>query len=289
MSNAPQLRVKSVETLRDHGDAWRHPEDAIAPNHPFYGVINGAPAPYLPKDGPIFFDLWGQGKTGEELIAELFRLKIVENITHNSPIDDIIRRVNHEVDLRLQEHVFPDKPSERPGACFALVKLLPDGFQIIQCGDCMVFWETSDGSLHQTPNQMETFQVLKHQWRQLMEECGGIRDAAWERYCPYIKEFRAKCANKDYGWLNGDLNLDVCHQSQVNSLSYPKRILICTDGFFRYTERGRDVAEWLFYTARNSGLRGISRYVQTCEDMERGKTHVDYAEKTAILLELACE
>lgn len=278
------MKVTKIETFYSAGSA-RFAEDLIIADYPHFIVADGTSDPYLPENGPKL----RKGLSGGQIVCQAIKhgVQTVQDRDMCS-FRSVIEHVNWKVSEQ-KGGIFP-----LSGACVAGAKINDNGsLELFQCGDCMIFWKTEDGTFCSTNNQVrELNKMASDRWTMLMNSFGNT-DLAWEKFVPYITDLRKQHANMNFGFLNGYLNMDLCQHlllcpwlSQAQEEGLPETVIICSDGFFRFKESNPSLAELVVGCYQINGLREMARLVEIEEERRKGTRHTDFAEKSAIALEL---
>lgn len=198
------------------------------------------------------------------------------------------------------------------GASFAAVRLYKAIVEVVQACDCFAIWVTKSGKISATKNQLLVHdremnaeilrimrQVADEKFRIRLEKAtekqrGIIRKEMWNRFFPILCEARdADCNNpaspRKYALLNGQPGFMRLASSFTLNRKNLKYLFLVTDGMLPWCLKTEDIvpaAKKLVTIYKNGGL---FRVVQEVEKMEKEKVatnYVNFAEKTAIAIEL---
>jgi len=299
-------RVVKVSMLYNQGSASRR-EDGLFVCEPFFGVVDGASAPYGPNYPAKMFN----GMSGGELVARTIEsCAYTARKKHLLPLSHFVDQWDGELALA-QEGVPLLDAAELAGATFAIAKVGEKWIDILQGGDCFALWRKSNGAVGITRNQVRLHdedmnseikrllqQVAQEQGVELKNATPGqrgvIRGEMWNRFCVSLREARRQDVNtpnnpRGYALLNGQRKAKNLWFSASLRRDDIQELLLFSDGMVPWAAMvgmtDHEVAKKVMADFLEGGLPHLLHVARGIERHEASVNYTDSAEATAISIE----
>lgn len=277
-----------IQILYDQGSA-PIPEDGIIFQPPHYfGTVDGVSGIYLPHEGPKLFN----GKTGGQFASCAISCAFGTALAGES-LEDILLRANNMIqEVSEARGLSLSEPELLPSASFAVASIDTQEITILQGGDCLTIWQMRDRAIGGTPNQAFTFvRGLLGTITELMERHKGDRQKMWEEFRPILTEKRRANFNTAQGGfaiLNGQPEVEHFWQKFTLQREKTALLILFSDGFvpFEWTRDEITMGEKVVRLYRKGGLHSVLKVTRAVQEQEKSSSHEDYAEATAIVIEL---
>ncbi|KKQ75763.1 MAG: hypothetical protein US98_C0060G0001 [Parcubacteria group bacterium GW2011_GWC1_38_6] len=295
-----------VSTIYHQGSSFHREDGYGIISDLIFFVLDGVSEPYGPqKPQRLIGEL-----SGGELVSRLTENWIGWNKTDDLPL--LAKKLNKYIKRCLDNADFVPSPGKLPGATFVITKINQETVEILQAGDCFALWETTDGNIQVTTNQVRAHDVKMNDLildiqRREAAECFGvdlekatpdehrtIRGAMWNRFCPILEEAREMDVNnpenpQGYGLLNGQPELEKMWFYTTMPLKSVKTILLFSDGMVPWNlmkdKTDEKVAQIVLDIYRRGGLAKMLLWARGIEEQVKGVNYIDNAEATAIAIE----
>jgi len=129
-----------------------------------------------------------------------------------------------------------------PGACLSIAKIREKALNLLQFGDCLIFWRYFSGEIGYTSNPIFSHEKKAMEIRkEILARNGNNKQEMWVEFAPILSKLRQQDINNprskdDYYILNGQPILE----DYWNSLSLPiddlELVMLCSDGYFHWEE-----------------------------------------------------
>lgn len=268
-----------VATIFDAGNV-SVVEDQWFVRLPFFGVLDGCSAPYLPSQGPRLF----YGRSGGQVVCDAVSEVFSQTRVHH-PLCRVLRRAVGLIKWRLvsRGYVFPclaGRSDLLPAASFAVAKIGEKEIHILQGGDSLALWVLRSGEIKATRNQV-SFDGARA-FAELIAKHLGDRDKARKEFAPILGCFaRQKVNNPEDGYavLNGQREVERCWEHILLPREHVATLLLFTDGlaFCPFDGDARIFARKVASLYADGGLEAILK-----ETRQDGKNH---GEATAVAIE----
>ena len=226
-------------------------EDRIILSLPFVGVADGVSGLYLPEESPTLFN----GRTGGQMAAD-YLAKAITSAPLGSTTEEIFNLANTFIHQEQAPYGFYGRGEIEclAGTTLALAKIDTEEIEILQCGDCMALWVTSNGKVEMTPNQVFSHEMeMRTRIVELMRKHGNDRNKMWQRL--------------------------VLRRQDIALL------LLFTDGLVYPEESGdEDLGQRILVLYRGGGLDAILAETRRREERERDTSHIDHAEASGVAI-----
>lgn len=277
-----------IEVLYDQGTA-RQMEDSQLVQPPFFVVADGVSPPWNSEHPLLLVDGRPAGAVVARAVCEAFA---------RASLDDSAMAALGAANERVARlHETWSRPLDRPdllaGASVVAAKLADDSVEIVQVADAIALWRFQDDQVGATENSMYGYEADQlTRFTQIMEEVGGDREAAWERYhswrCTQIKDHANRPGLGNYNVLNGQSALLSCVQQVNLPRGALRQLIFCSDGLvpFERTRSPQALAEWLFSHYDQGGLAQVLTVTRQEEDAKGAWSYESHCEATAISIRL---
>lgn len=273
-----------IEMLYDAGTA-AFSEDRIILSLPFVGVADGVSGLYLPEESPTLFN----GRTGGQMAAD-YLAKAITSAPLGSTTEEIFNLANTFIHQEQAPYGFYGRGEIEclAGTTLALAKIDTEEIEILQCGDCMALWVTSNGKVEMTPNQVFSHEMeMRTRIVELMRKHGNDRNKMWQEFTPILATMRRQRVNRPggYGLLNGQREAQEMWQRLVLRRQDIALLLLFTDGLVYPEESGdEDLGQRILVLYRGGGLDAILAETRRREERERDTSHIDHAEASGVAI-----
>lgn len=263
-------------------------EDAII-SHPsanMYGALDGVSSlvPYVNANK----------ETGGFIAANLAK-NYFESLTEPGSLKDHLAEVNDLLREQMKlASIDLEKKEELWGAAAAIIRILDDGVEFIQTGDCMILAVYDNEEVRPL-----TWKQVSHleapafaKWQEGIVKGLNNQKDLHETVIDRIKKNRYR-SNTDggYGVLNGEKAAVRFFEYGKINLTCLKHMILLTDGMFLPTSIVPEQTSYWSYVAHTILSKGLTRYTQELIELEESDPecidHVRFKksdDKTAIVI-----
>ncbi|CAM3520342.1 protein phosphatase 2C domain-containing protein [Paenibacillus lupini] len=279
--------IVTFEEITRKGVGIRH-EDAII-SHPLanmYGALDGVSSlvPYVNA----------KKETGGFIAANLTK-NYFESLTEPGSLKDHLAEANDLLREQMRlANIDLDKKEELWGTAVAIIRILDDGVEFIQTGDCMILAVYDNKEVRPL-----TWKQVSHleapvfaKWQDGIDKGLNNQKDLHETVIDRIKKNRYQ-SNMDggYGVLNGEKAAVRFFEYGKINLTCLKHIILLTDGMFLPTTIVPEQTSYWSFVAHTILSKGLTLYTQELIELEESDPecmdHVRFKksdDKTAIVI-----
>jgi hypothetical protein len=267
-------------------------EDGLILNPPFFGIIDGFSAPYIPREQKLFENLSG-GEMVRKIVLEAFY-----SANDKEALEKIVSKANSKIgEFQIKEGIPLDRPDLLAGCSFVFAKIKKKKIEIIQGGDCLAVWKYKDGKIGATKNY--AFEHVSRNLKiiaDLMRKHKGDRRKMWVDFVPILTKMRQRDINNPkietgFAVLNGQTNLNECWQKIEIPIKNLEIMLLFSDGLipFPYEEtvNENELAKKTIALYKKKGLDGLLQRKRKIDKKQEKKSYIAQDEATAISIKFA--
>lgn len=288
------MKIESIDPPIYSPGTSKDREDGLIINPPFFGVIDGTSAVHTNPKDKILFD----GVSGGEMVRETAQ-EVFCSADNNRSLKDIVLQANQRIgEIQKSRGIALDDSGKLAGASFVFAKVTRSGVEIIQGGDCFALWllplksSSFCEKIEITRNQVylhdkENLRIIAG----LMKKHKGNYAKMWQEFGPILYARRLQNVNKTteagYAHLNGQPWLTNCWHWTFTAP--PRLLILFSDGLvdFQATANPEALAREVLKEYKEGGLERLLDIRRNQESIEKGQSHINHQEITAIAIKFS--